>query len=190
MRVIDREEFFHNQDEMIRHMKTGSVFVYPTDTVYGIGCNAMVDSAVKRIREIKNKFSRPFSVIAPSVEWIQENFVMTPETEEWLEKLPGPYTLILNIKTEGIVSEHVNNGLSTVGVRIPDHWISKAVSAIGYPIITTSANHVGEDYMTSIDDMDPGIKSKVDFIIYEGEKHGRASRIVHLEGQEVKVRKR
>jgi L-threonylcarbamoyladenylate synthase len=190
MQVIEKEEFEQKKENIIYQIKRGSVFIYPTDTIYGIGCNAMIDNAVQKVRDIKSRYTRPFSVIAPSVQWIRDNFVVDEKAEEWLAQLPGPLTLILNIKTEGIVSELVNAGLKTVGVRIPDHWFSKVVEEIGYPIITTSANHVGEDYMTNLDDLNSEIKNKVEFTIYEGEKQGRPSKIVHLEKEEVKIKER
>ena len=76
-------------------IKSGAVIIYPTDTVYGIGCNAKLKESVKRVRELKKQFDRPFSVIAPSIEWIEKNLESKKEVRD---KLPGPYTFILKIK--------------------------------------------------------------------------------------------
>ena len=157
----------------------GAVFVYPTDTIYGIGCNAQISSSVKKIRELKLRNTNPFSVIAPSIDWIKENCVITEESNEWLGKLPGPYTLILKLKSNCVAKE-VNPGLKTLGVRIPKHWISKVVGEADVPIVTTSVNRSSEDYMTSLEDIDYTIMGSVDFILYEGKKEGKPSKIINL----------
>ena len=121
---------------------------------------------------------------------ILEDVISTKEAEEWLEKLPGPYTLILKTKTKNCVAKSVNPGNGTLGVRLPKHWFTVVARKLGKPIVTTSSNKVGGDFMTNIDNLDSDIKAKMDFCVYEGEKMGRPSTIVHLEGEETKVRKR
>lgn len=190
MRVLSKEEMQIQALQVKDEILNGAVFIHPTDTIYGLSCDATNDDAVGKIRDIKERFKRPFSVIAPSKEWIKENCEITKEAEEWLEKLPGPYTLIMKLKNKDAVSEKANMGMDTLGVRIPAHWISHATAAIGVPLITTSANKMDEDYMTTLENLNSEIKGKVDFIIYEGEKQGRPSKLVHLEGEEVKVKER
>ena len=65
--------------QIIKAIKSGAIFIYPTDTVYGIGCNAKLKESVARIRKIKKQFSRPFSVIAPSMDWIAKNLEIKKE---------------------------------------------------------------------------------------------------------------
>lgn len=180
MRVLSKEEF-ENQKDVIRTslIENHIVFIYPTDTIYGIGCNATNKEAVEKIREIKQRKTNPFSVIAPSKEWIDENFIVNNNAKDWIKRLPGPYTLVLKIKKQ-CVAENVAPGLDTLGIRIPDHWLSNIVNEIGIPIVTTSANKSGNDPMTSLDDLDADIKSRVDFIVYEGVKKGHSSKIIDL----------
>ena len=75
-----------------------------------------------------------------------------------------------------------------MGVRIPDHWFSQVVEALGFPIITTSANKTGQPFMTSLENLDSEMKMKVDFIIYEGEKKARPSKIIDLVKGNIKER--
>jgi len=180
MRVLSKEEF-ENQKDVIRTslIENHIVFIYPTDTIYGIGCNATNKEAVEKIREIKQRKTSPFSVIAPSKEWIDENFIVNNNVKDWVKRLPGPYTLILKIKKQ-CVADNVAPGLNTLGIRIPDHWLSNIVNEMGIPIVTTSANKSGNDPMTSLDDLDADIKSRVDFIVYEGIKKGQSSKIIDL----------
>ena len=189
MMVVTKEDFFLRGDEFRSQIENGAVFVYPTDTIYGIGSNATNETAVLKLRNIKRQHDRPLSVIAPSVEWIKENCVITTEAEEWLKKLPGPYTLILKIKSEFSVAPSVTD-TGSLGVRIPDNPISKFVELLGVPIITTSANMAGKMFMTSIEDLDPMIRGRIDFVVDAGDIKGRPSDIVFLDKDEIKIRER
>ena len=180
MRILTFDEYKLEKDNIIQSILDGEIFIHPTDTIYGIGCSAQSSSSVKKIRELKSRVKNPFSVIAPSVEWIRENCVVSEEGEEWLKKLPGPYTLILELKNGKCIAKEVNVGLKTLGVRIPRHWIAKLITEAEVPVVTTSVNKSGQDYMTSLDDVDESIKNSIDFVLYEGEKEGRPSKIIDL----------
>jgi len=180
MRILSKEEFEKEKDIIRTSLKEKNVvFIYPTDTIYGIGCNATNKEAVENIRRIKQRDESPFSVIAPTKEWIDENCVINNNAKEWIKRLPGPYTLILKRKTD-CVAENVAPNLNTLGVRIPDHWFSDFVNEANMPILTTSVNKSKSDFMTSLEDLDDEIKSKVDFIIYDGEIKGTPSKIIDL----------
>lgn len=159
------------RDRIIRAIKSGAIFIYPTDTVYGIGCNAEIESSVKRVRKIKKQFDRPFSVIAPSMDWIEENLYSKKEVRD---KLPGPYTFILKMKKK-CVADNVSLG-NTLGVRIPKHEFSKLVEKAGVPFVTTSANLSGEKTPRSVKD----ISLKADYVIDGGELKGKASTVIDL----------
>lgn len=180
MRVLNFEELNLEKQTIIDSIINGAVFIHPTDTIYGIGCNAELSKAVKKIRNLKGRATNPFSVIAPSFDWVNENCIVTKEGEEWLEKLPCPYTLIFKLKNANCISKEVNSGLSTLGIRMPNHWIRKIVAEAEVPVITTSVNKANEDYMTSLEDLDPAIKSGIDFALYEGKKEGKPSKLVDL----------
>lgn len=179
MRILNFEELNLEKQPIIDAIIGGSVFIHPTDTIYGIGCNAQNSKAVKNVRQLKGRTTNPFSVIAPSYDWIKKNCIVAKEAEEWLEKLPGPYTLILKLKNSCVAKE-VSQGLKTLGIRIPNHWIRKLVAEAEVPVVTTSVNMANEDYMTSLEDLDPAIKSGIDFALYEGKKEGKPSRIIDL----------
>ncbi|MBN2367567.1 Sua5/YciO/YrdC/YwlC family protein, partial [Candidatus Woesearchaeota archaeon] len=144
---------------------------------------------VKRIRKIKEREDQPFSVIAPGEEWIKENCIIDEQDLGWLDKLPGQYTFVLRLNKSTAISKEVNPGLNTVGVRIPDNWFSGIVSEMGFPVVTTSVNKHGEEFMTSMENLDPDIKASVDYIFYEGIKKSRPSTLVVLtENKEIKER--
>lgn len=81
-------------------MKSGAIFIYPTDTVYGIGCDAGNSKSVAKVREIKQT-KQPFSVIAPSKKWIKHKLKIMHT--EYLKRLPGQYTLIFTKKRKGFL---------------------------------------------------------------------------------------
>jgi len=180
MELITKEEASFRKEEIKQRILKGEIFIYPTDTIYGIGCNAQIHNSVDKIRELKGRPTAPFSVIAPSVEWINQNCEVNENGEKWIKKLPGPYTLIFRYSSKGGVAKSINPGVDTLGVRIPGHWFTALVQETEVPIVTTSANLVGKPFMTSLEDLDPEIKKGVSFIIYEGEKKGRPSTIIDL----------
>ncbi|MBW2981032.1 threonylcarbamoyl-AMP synthase [Candidatus Woesearchaeota archaeon] len=190
MRVLTKEEFLMEKIFLFKKIVQDAVFIHPTDTIYGIGCNAESEEAVKKVREIKQRQDNPFSVIAPSKDWIMENCEVDEKAEEWIDKLPGAYTLILKLKNKDCIAESVNLGMGTLGVRIPEHWFGKVIEEFGKPIVTTSANVTGGNFMTSVDDIDSAIKLKLDFAVYEGEKKASPSEIIDLSKKGITRKKR
>ncbi|MGM5484885.1 MAG: L-threonylcarbamoyladenylate synthase [Nanobdellota archaeon] len=163
------------------------LIVYPTDTIYGLGCDATSEDCVRKVRDVKQRYERPLSVIVPSKRWIRENCVVGEEEEKQLEKLPGPYTLIMRLKNKSCVAGSVNNNSDTLGVRIPDHWIADFVELVGNPIITTSANKTGDNFVTTVDELNKDIARQIDYVINAGRINGRPSRLVDLTKEEVEV---
>jgi L-threonylcarbamoyladenylate synthase len=188
MEIITETELQLRKEEFLKKIANGAIFIHPTDTIYGLGCNALNKKAVEKLREIKERKTEPLSVWVPSPYWIKENCLIEKKTEEWLSKLPGPYTLILPLKNKNSISENVAPNLNALGVRYPKHWFGKIIGFLGVPIVTTSANKAGSPFMTNKNDLDPEISSGVSFMIYEGEKKARPSKIINLVNDEVKER--
>jgi len=153
------------------------IYVYPTDTIYGIGCDATNDKLVLKIRSIKKRDKKPFSIIAPSKDWINDNFEIVHS--EYLDRLPGPYTLVMKPKNESIISEHISYS-DKVGVRIPNCNFSKLVAKSGKPFVTTSVNISGESHLVNPKKLKKEIKSKVDIIIDEGILSGKPSTVIDI----------
>ncbi len=185
MNILNKEQFEEQKEEVKKKILDGAVFVYPTDTIYGIGCDAANFDSVARLRLIKGlPDEKPVSVIAPSKQWIIDNCEISKQAEEWLDKLPGPYTLILKLKNKDCIANNIS-GSDTIGVRIPDHFFSHIATEINRPIVTTSANVCGNLNMTCLDDLDNSIGNKVDFVIDEGKLSGKASTVINLTKDEV-----
>ncbi|MFC1801748.1 L-threonylcarbamoyladenylate synthase [Nanoarchaeota archaeon] len=190
METLTKSELAIRREEIMERIVEGEIFIHPTDTIYGIGCNALDEKAIKKLRVLKERSETPFSVWAPSKEWIIENCDLGEEGEKWIEDLPGPYTLVLKLKNKSAIAKSVNPGNSTIGVRLPDHWFSVVVSTLNIPIVTTSANRMGSSFMTSVENLDPEVKKGVRFIVYEGEKKGRPSKIINLAEKKTSIKER
>ena len=195
MKKISKTYLLNNKEFFLSEMIKGKIFVYPTDTIYGIGGIATLDRTVKKIRDIKSRDSKPFSIIAPSKKWINDNFSIE-ENNIYLDKLPGPYTLILNYRNldkennNNIVSKETAKSLTSLGVRIPNHWISDLIQELNIPFITTSLNISGEPPYKKLNNLDKKIEEKVDYIIDEGELNSNPSTIIDLRDNNIKEIKR
>src|SRR3989339_768941 len=155
MEILTKSEIKLRRREIIQRIENGAVFIHPTDTIYGIGCNALNEKAIKKIRELKQRPETPFSIWVPSPEWIQQNCQINNSVNKWLKELPGPYTLIVKLKNKKSISPLTIPKITEIGVRIPDHWFHELIKELNLPIITTSANKTGKEFMTSLENLDP-----------------------------------
>lgn len=128
-------------DEACKELAKGGIIIYPTDTLYGIGCDALNEESVKKISRIKRrKKNSPFSIIVKSIEEIEKYAFLNETSRKIVEKLfPGPFTVILPKKKT--IPGVVTGNSDTVGIRIPDNiFVKKLADIYGNPIVTTSVN--------------------------------------------------
>ena len=173
-------------DFLIDEIREGNIFVYPTDTIYGIGCQADNNMAVKKIFELKKRENKPFLIIAPSKEWIFENCEIDKTQKDYINsKLPGQVSFILKLKKSSvennIISPELLCGGDTIGIRIPDCKFTDLISKLNKPFVTTSVNISGEPSALSIEEIPKDIFEKVDYIVNSNEKmSGKSSSIFDL----------
>lgn len=166
-------------EESIKILGNDGILIYPTDTLYGIGCDATSEKAVEKVHKIKKTDKeKPLSVMVADIEMIKEYCEITQEQEETIKKkLPGPYTFLLKLKKKIAVS---NN--DKLGVRIPnDQFCQFLCKRFGKPIVTTSANITKEKPAHKLDEVDKKILERSDLAIDGGEtKHRKPSEIMDL----------
>jgi L-threonylcarbamoyladenylate synthase len=130
----------------VRILKKGGVIAYPTETVYGLGCDATRPEAVQRIFDLKGRDSQsPISVLIPSKEVLSDYVEEIPPIAETLiEKFwPGPLTLVFRAKPL-FPSELLAEG-HTIALRVSSHPVGlQLTQALGLPLTTTSANKSGQ----------------------------------------------
>lgn len=140
--------------EAVFILEQGGVIIYPTDTLYGIGGNALDKKAIGKIFEVKDRPAvKPLSVIVRNIMWAKELAYINKRQSKVLEKVwPGRVTAILSKKE--IVSDILTGGHKTVGLRVPDHPLTnQLLKLFGYPLVSTSANLSGQEQTQDISEI-------------------------------------
>lgn len=178
--------------KIVNILHDGGVIIYPTDTVYGMGCNIHNLRAVERIAQIKGiKVKKHnFSFICYDLSNISEytRALSTPVFKMMKKALPGPYTFILEANNS--VPKILNSNKKTVGIRVPDHAIPRLlVKELGSPILTTSIHDEDDviEYSTDPELIYEKFRDLVDVVIDGGYGNNVASTILDCTGDEIEV---
>ena len=168
-------------------IEKGGIVVFPTDTVYGIGCNPYNENSVKKIYEIKSRTElKSLPVLAYSLDVVKEIALIDEFTEKIIEKYwPGPLTLILKL-TDQKLKKSLNLG-NKIAVRIPDSKCTLKLLEKCRLLVGTSANISGNSSYTNPDECIKNIKNYDMFlnggiITSKGE-----STIIEIENKEIKI---
>jgi L-threonylcarbamoyladenylate synthase len=160
--------------------QNGGVVVFPTDTVYGVGCGAFNVDGIKRIYELKGRhYNKPLPVLLGTS--LQLDLVakeIPRESEKLLAEFwPGPLTMVFKTAPMGLAA---SGGKDTIAVRVPDHGVVRSIlDHMTIPLATTSANRSGHKSMKTGSDVKREFQGKVDLIIDGGEcAVGRESSVI------------
>lgn len=168
----------------------GELVVYPTDTVYGLGADAIAADAVERVYELKGR-SRddPLSMAVPDVDAALEHVTATEREEAFMRAfLPGPVTVVLERQSH--VPDALTAGNDRVGIRVPDHDLALDMLEEFAPVTATSANRSGEANATTPDELDDAIREGVGAVVDGGELAGGESTVVDPGADEIHRRGR
>lgn len=150
-------------------LKEGGIVVFPTDTAFGIGCRADDEKAVERLFKIRKRpESQATPVLVDTVKMAQD--LLLPISQEVIDKLielywPGALTIVLRCKVDKVPSL-VRGGSSTLGVRIPNHAILRAIiQGVGVGILGPSANFHGAKTPYKYEDLDQDLIKLVDYVV-------------------------
>ncbi len=164
---IDDENIDYKGLEVLGEIiRDGGLVAFPTETVYGLGADALNEDAVKKIFKAKNRpADNPLIVHFCEISEISEVAHLTDEAKKVLEKFsPGPLTIIL--KKKQTVGQNVTAGLDTVAVRMPESKTARAfIKAAGRPIAAPSANLSGKPSPTRFKDVFEDMSGRIDAII-------------------------
>jgi tRNA threonylcarbamoyl adenosine modification protein (Sua5/YciO/YrdC/YwlC family) len=170
-------------------LKDGGIIIYPSDTVYGLGCDITKIKAVDRIALLKGikREKANFSFVCHSLSHLSDYTKPIPNPVYKLMKrtLPGPFTFILNANNN--VPHFFQSKKKTVGIRIPDHRVPvQIVEKLGNPIMTTSIHDEEEvdEYLTDPELIYDRYKNLVDIVIDSGHCGNVASTVVDCTGEE------
>jgi tRNA threonylcarbamoyl adenosine modification protein (Sua5/YciO/YrdC/YwlC family) len=178
--------------EVVEVLRNGGIIIYPTDTVYGMGCDITNQKAIERVCQIKGvkPQKQNFSFICYDLSNISDftRTVNTPVFKMMKKALPGPFTFILNANNN--VPKLLNNKKKTVGIRVPDHSIPRMlVKELGQPILTTSIKDDDDvlEYSTDPELIYEKYRELVDVVIDGGYGNNVASTIVDCTGEDIEV---
>jgi L-threonylcarbamoyladenylate synthase len=171
--------------EIVRH---GGLVVYPTETVYGLGCDPSNIQAVKRVFQVKGHREKPLPILASSIEKIEKVAYLSENAKRVAAKFwPGPLTIVLHNKPS--LPDIVTCNQDSVGVRIPRHDVAiRLIQLSNGLLVGTSANKTGEKPPQTAEEAAEQIGEEVDIILDGGPaSFGVSSTVVDFISTEPRV---
>ncbi len=164
----------------------GGVVVYPTETVYGLGANALDEQAILRVFQIKKRpLSMPVFLAVSSLDMLEKVAFMEQKDIALLEQiLPGPVSVL--VKKRDIVPGLLTAGSPLVGIRYPDHETALRIIDQAGPITSTSANRTGSPPPSSASEVSKEIADRVDLVVDGGKsKYAEPSTLLDLSSRKI-----
>ena len=178
--------------QVVDLLENGGIIIYPTDTVYAMGCDILATRSIEKIARFKglNPVNPELSLIFHDMSQLSEYTIIRDNTIFKLLKrnLPGPFTFIVQANNQ--IPKLFKNKKKTVGIRIPDNSIVlELVRELGRPIITTSIHDPDEviEYTTDPELIYEKYRDFADLVIDGGFGNNEASTIVDCTGEEIEV---
>jgi tRNA threonylcarbamoyl adenosine modification protein (Sua5/YciO/YrdC/YwlC family) len=165
-------------------LRDGGLICYPTDTVYGIGCDIFNKSSIEAIHRIKGKsYASPLSFICPHLRGIAEYAYISNQAYKVMRRLlPGPYTFIL--PATRIVPKIMMRKRKTVGIRVPDNRICQMLlTAFGKPIVSTSTSTADGEIVHQPDEIFSFFNSQLDLFLDSGPLGFQTSTVIDFTGE-------
>ncbi|MCB0397136.1 MAG: threonylcarbamoyl-AMP synthase [Flavobacteriales bacterium] len=153
-------------EETVRTLKTGGTILYPTDTIWGLGCDATNEDAVRKIYALKNREdSKSLIILIDHVQRLSQYLThIPPGALELIEAANKPLTLIYPDASGLAANVLAEDG--SVAIRIARHaFCEQLIASFGKPIVSTSANISGQPYPVTFDEVSPDILNGVDYVV-------------------------
>jgi L-threonylcarbamoyladenylate synthase len=169
-----------------RYVIGGGVIVYPTETVYGLGANALDEQAVMRVFQIKKRpLSKPIFLAVSNFEMLMNVAQVSKDDLDLLEQLlPGPVSVL--VRKKPLVPDILTAGSPLLGIRYPDHETALRIIDLAGPITSTSANRTGALPPTSAAEVSSEIQDRVDAVVEGGKcRYGQSSTLLDLQKREI-----
>ncbi len=188
LQIIEENINARHIEEIASVLRDGGIIVYPTDTVYAIGCDALNNQAIERICALKSMKSvkTNLSIICSDISEVAQ-YAKFDNSQFRLMKnnLPGPFTFILPALSK---LPKAFKGRRTVGIRIPDNKIATAIEReLGHPILTTSVPAHDDDYRCEPELIAEALGGSVDIVVDAGRGGLVPSTVVDCTGSEPEV---
>ena len=167
--------------QVLEILKNGGVIAYPTDTVYGLGCDIFNKQAILKVHTLKNRPEhKPFSFICPDLKELSQYASVTNYVYKTLKRLlPGPYTFILDASRQ--VPRLMLTKQKTVGIRVPDNRVChEIVSQLGNPMLSSSATNSQGEYLLNAWEIEEKLGKQIALVVDGGPVPGIPSSIISL----------
>jgi len=175
-------------EEAVRLFDDGAVVAYPTDTIYGLGCDFRNRQAVERVYRIRElDRHRPLAFLFPDLADIARYAQVSNTAYRIMRRIfPGPYTVELEATRE--IPKVVMERRKRIGIRVPDEPVLRAIlTGLGRPIMSTSAKTAADEFLLTAFDIERTYGDKIDCIIDSGPVPGLPSTVLSLVGDAVQV---
>lgn len=151
-------------EKLLETLKSGGIILYPTDTIWGIGCDATDDEAVMRIFELKNRDqNKPLIILVESEKRLQDLVEVPAVAWDIMDLSEKPITIVYDAP-KGI-SKNLLAEDGSIGIRlVKDEFCKRLISKLNKPIVSTSANFSGEKSPKSFADISPKLINEVDAV--------------------------
>ena len=173
----------------LKNLKLGNIILYPTDTVWGLGCDASNFDAVSKIYQLKNREeSKSLIVLVSSVNMLKKHVSVPKKALDVLKKSERPTTIIYN-NPKGFAKNTIAQD-KTIAIRIvQDDFCRKLIKRFGKPIVSTSANVSGQMTPKSYKEISQPILDGVDYIValHQNKVNSKSSTILKIDGNEIQV---
>jgi L-threonylcarbamoyladenylate synthase len=174
-------------DLVVSYLRIGKVIVYPTDTVYGLGCLATDVSAIKKIYTIKQrKRNKPLLIIAKDIEMIRNYCFLSKGQEDYIKKQKlGEKPVSFVLKKKNKLPKELSGGQESIAVRLPNlpksSFLTKILEGVGAPIVSTSLNISGKKNLDRPSHLENYfVNKKPDLIIDAGSLPASPSRLIDI----------
>lgn len=177
-------------DLAVKSLKNGEIIIFPTDTIYGIACDASNDVAINNLYNFKKRDKKKaLAIFLKNKEQISKNFTLNDLENKIINKyIPGAITMILNPKKNNQFSKFLNENGQNLGVRIPNHkFCLDLLGKFNGVLAVSSANISNEEYKDNVDLIEKKFQNKVKLIIKGNINSKLASTILKVEDNKIMI---
>jgi len=175
-------------NDLIKNIEDGNLVIVPTDTVYGISCDATNKEAIEKVFIAKQREQKPLIVMVSNIDMLKKYVRNINDLEQQLIDKYWPNTLTILFEKSDNLLDEITCGSKFVGIRMPNNkLLLDLMNTINKPIISTSANISGNAVITNTSLIEPELNKYISYVYDDGEKTNVASTLVKVENNKIKI---
>jgi len=170
-------------DLIVDYLKKGKVIAYPTDTIYGLGCDARNLPAIEKVSKIKGeRGNKPFIVLISDFTMLEEYCFVNAGQIKYLKEVWGESPVTVILEGQPNLPARLGGDINSLAVRLPKNdFLVKIISKAGFPIVSTSLNKTGEPPLNDVENLEKHFECLPDLVVDAGEcNNNKPSRLVDI----------